>query len=556
MTLKLRPYQREMVDAIHTAHAAGMQRPAEVCATGGGKSFVIANVCETSPHGPRGGRRALIVAHRAELVEQNAQEVRDLAPSLRTGIVMGTSGNDVAHHVISASVQTLLTRREQIRNVGLVIIDEAHHAAADSYVSVLQHFGCYTPGGAMAAGFTATMSRGDDLALGDVWQDIVYVKDTAELIAEGYLVRPVAYRVRVDDLDLASVRTVAGDFSSKGLGRAVEESMAPKRIAEALREHAPGRPTILFAPLVSTAALIRDALREAGFTAEMVSGKTPKTERKAILDRFRDGKFQVLCNAMVFTEGTNLPMTSCIVIARPTQSSALFIQMVGRGLRLWPGKTDCVVLDVVGATGRHRLAAPVELWGDEGVELDDRYGPVPLSEDEYHEADDADEQAEVDHLLGLDEPVYKDGKLVTEVVDLFEGSDAGWLRTYAGVWFIAAPERYVAVLPRAEGGYGVVWVHRTSYGVSGWVMEYCSELSYAMAHAEGEITDKERADVGKLTRAQWTPGGFRSPSPRREAERNGLIVPEGASPGEIRKMLTVAYASARIDATLPAWVRR
>lgn len=560
MTLRLRPYQADMVDAAHKAHDGGMLRPAEVCATGGGKSFVIANVIQTSKHGPRAGKRAVIIAHREELAEQNAQEVRDLAPDLRTGIVMGTR-NETQGHVISAGVLTLASesRIRQIRDVGLVVVDECHHAAADSYVRVLQHFGCFAPGGAVALGMTATMKRGDDRALGDVWQDVVYVKDTAELIAEGFLVRPVAYRVRVEDLDLSKVRKVAGDFSGAGLGKAFADSMAPKKIAEALREHAPDRQTILFAPLVATAEVIRDELRAQGFTAELIHGKTPKDERKRLLQAYREGRFQVLCNAMVFTEGTNLPMTSCIVVARPTMNAALFIQMVGRGLRLWPGKRDCVVLDVVGATGRHRLAAPVELWGDEGVSLEEateQLGP----DGDAEQLDDAEEQAEVDHLLGLDEPVYRDGKLVTEVVDLFEGSDAGWLRTYAGAWFLAAPERYVAVLPRVDGGYGVVSVHRMRRGDSRWVMERCSELSYAMAHAEGDVSDDER-DAMQYRHSEGRPrfvagGGFRSSSPRAEAQRIGLPVPEGATPGEVRKMLTVAYASARIDAALPGWVRR
>jgi len=557
MTIKLRPYQAEMVVAGHAAHERGVDRPAIVAATGAGKTIVIAETVRTSRWAAAGGRRAVVLAHRAELIEQNAQKVRDVAPDLRTGVVMA-GRNETQGHVISASVQTLASelRRSQIRDVGLVVVDECHHGAADSYLAVLRHFGCFD-GRAKALGFTATMARGDDKALGDVWQDVVYVKDTAELIAEGYLVRPVGIRVRVDDLDLSRVRKVAGDFSNAGLGAAFEDSMAPKKIAEALREHAPNRQTILFAPLVHTAEVIRDELREAGFTAELVSGKTPKEERRRLLQAYRDGHVQVLCNAMVFTEGTDLPMTSCIVVARPTMSPALFIQMVGRGLRLWPGKSDCIVLDVVGATGRHRLAAPVELWGDEGISLEgatELLGP----DGDAEQLDDLEEQAEIDHALGLDEPTYRDGKLVTEIVDLFEGSDAGWLRTYAGVWFLAAPDRYVAVLPRVEGGYAVVSMHRTQAGNSRWIMERVSELSYAMAHATGDIADDERAAMDSArTERTYLPGvGFRSASPRAEARRIGLPVPEGASPGEIRKLLTVAYASARIDSALPGWVRR
>lgn len=545
MTIKLRSYQQDAVDAFHKAHADGIRRPAGVLATGAGKSLIIGKTGETSPFGVAGGKRVVILAHREELVEQNAQKVRDVAPGLRVGIVKAAA-NQVQAHVISASVQTLASpmRRAQLRDVGLVIVDECHHAPAASYLAVLDHFGCMDSGptGARALGLTATMSRGDDKALGDIWQDVVYVKDTAELIAEGYLVRPVAIRVRVDDLQLGKVRKVAGDYSAKGLGDAIEESMAPKKIVEAWREHADGRPTLVFAPLVHTAEVIRDEFRAAGVTAELVHGGTPAAERAAVQQAYRDGHVKVLCNAMVFTEGTDLPMTGCVVVARPTMQSTLFIQMVGRGLRLWPGKTNCIVLDVVGATNRHRLAVPVELFGEQAAERE--VSDERLVED----VDQLEEQQLVDNLLGLDGPVYRDGQLVAEVVDLFEGSDAGWLRTYAGVWFLARATRYVAVLPRVSGGYGVVVMDRVRAGDSAWVIEHVSELGYAMAHAEGAV-ESDQLDMWGLTR------NGRNYVLRRALEM-GFAVDKAMSTGEVKKMITVGLASARIDTRLPSWVRR
>lgn len=555
MTIKLRPYQRDAVDAAHRAHADGVRRPAEVLATGAGKSIILAEVARTSQHGVGGGKRVVVLAHREELVQQNAAKVRDVAPDLRVGIVQA-SANQVEAHVISASVQTLASpmRRAQLRDVGLVIVDEVHHVVARSYMETLGWFGCLAnsppaQGGAAFLGLTATMIRGDGKALGDVVQDVVYVKDTAELIAEGYLVRPVGVRVRVDDLQLGKVRKVAGDYSTKGLGDAIEDSMAPKKIVEALREHAHDRQTLLFAPLVHTAEVIRDALREGGFTAELVHGGTPAEERRRLLQAYRDGSIQVLCNAMVFTEGTDLPMTSCVVIARPTMNPGLFVQMVGRGLRLWPEKTDCIVLDVVGATNRHRLAAPVDLFGEEAAERDpELIEELGLTEEEADALYDESEQQIIDGLLGLDEKVYAEGALVHEVVDLFEGSDAGWLRTYAGVWFLARAQRYVAVLPRVSGGYGVVLMDRVRVGESTWVMEHCSELGYAMAHAEGAV-ERDGMDTWGLTR------NGRNYVLRR-ALGMGFTVTDAMSTGEVKKMITVGLASARIDSRLPAWVRR
>jgi superfamily II DNA or RNA helicase len=558
VTVRLRPYQVEAVDAAHKGHAQGLRRPAEVLATGAGKSVILAEVARTSRHGVAGGRRVVVLAHREELVQQNAQKVRDVAPDLRVGIVQAGS-NQVAAHVISASVQTLASpgRRAQLRDVGMVIVDECHHGAARSYVDVLTHFGCMDPvhgdrgafysgqgAAARALGFTATMVRGDKKALGDIWQDVVYTKDTADLIADGYLVRPIGVRVRVDDLQLGKVRKVAGDYSSKGLGDAIEDSMAPKKIVEALREHAQDRQTLLFAPLVHTAEVIRDALREGGFTAELVHGGTPPEERRRLLAAYREGAVQVLCNAMVFTEGTDLPMTGCVVIARPTMNPGLFVQMVGRGLRLWPGKTDCIVLDVVGATNRHRLTAPVELFGEEGYDRETAEHEMPP--EDLDALDQLDEQDKLEAVLGLDAPQYRDGQLVHEIVDLFEGSDAGWLRTYSGVWFLATAAQYAAVLPRVEGGYGVVLMDRVRAGASSWVVERVSELGYAMAHAEGAVEGRERG-IGEHGAKAYV---------LRRAQAMGLPVLRDMSVGEIRKMITVGLASARIDANLPAWVRR
>lgn len=552
MTIVLRPYQHDAVAAAHAAHARGQRRPAVVVATGGGKSVIIAEVARTSRHGIAGGKRALILAHRKELVEQNAQEMRDVAPDLRVGIVKGTR-NELQAHVISASTATLANplRRAQLRDIGLVIYDECHHAPSRTSVEVLQHFGCMGVRGprgddAMALGFTATMMRGDKLALGDIWPEVVYVRDIADLIApdpvsgKSYLVRPHGIRVQVDDLDLSRVRKVGGDWSAGGLGAAVEDSMAPKKIVEALREHAPDRQTILFAPLVHTAEVIRDALREGGFTAELVHGGTDDRERERVLQAYRDGRVQVLCNAMVFTEGTNLPMTSCIAIARPTENAGLFIQMIGRGLRLWPGKTDCVVLDMVDATGRHRLKLPIELFGEDT--LCEQAEKSDLDEDE------AEEQEALDHALGFDAPAYREGQLVSTVVDLFEGADAGWLRTYGGVWFLATAQRYVAVLPRVDGGYGVVSMHKARAGESRWVpgCDQVGELSFAMAHAQGEAEGLEREAVELRARSMLV----------RHAEQWGLRVDRGMTTGELRKMIVVGQGSARIDGNLPGWVRR
>jgi len=548
--LPMRDYQREDVEAVEAAWRRGLRRPAVVAATGLGKSVEIAHLIkrwqegEHWPATPRGRRRALVLAHRTELVEQNAAKLRSVAPGLRIGIVKAER-NETLADVISASVPTLASerRRRMLSNVGLVVVDEAHHATAASYMSILRHYGCFNDG-AVAAGYTATMTRGDASALGDVWQDVVATRDVAFGVANGWLVRPHCIHVRVDDLDLSKVKTSRGDYQANDLGDAIEHSLAPEAVVKAMREHAVGRPTILFAPLVRTAELFRDTLIAEGFSAAMVCGETPADERKKILDDFRAGKVQVLCNAMVFTEGTDLPLASCIVVARPTKSKGLFIQMVGRGLRPHreSGKVDCLVLDVVGASKRVGLTLPVELFGEQSAEREP---------DDKIEKDDLVEEESVSlGSAGLDDTSWINGPLTTEVVDLFHASDSAWMRTRAGVWFLAAGERYIAIVPGELGGYDVVGMHKSVVGDSRWVVRGVSDLAYAMAWAEGDVQPAERTLSAR--ERSWR---ARRPSEKMRtfAWRLGLTVPDGALSGEVSAMITVALASHRIDSRLPAY---
>jgi ATP-dependent helicase IRC3 len=557
--LPMRDYQRECVDAVERAWATGMRRPGVVLPTGAGKTVVFAHVIDRWRL--RAGRRALVVAHRGELLEQAAAKLRSVAPGTRVGIVKA-GRNETMAPVVVASVQTLAQprRRAQLLDVGLVVIDEAHHAAARTYVDVLEHFGCTgqqdgTGMGAVALGVTATMARGDDKALGDIWQDIVFSRSIAEMIAAGWLVRPHGKFLRIADLDLSGVRKSRGDYSEGALGAALEDSLAPEAVAKGLAEHAtlPDgtlRPTLLFAPLVSTAVMFRDALRDAGFAAEMLCGETPAGERERVLDAFRRREVGVICNAMLFTEGTDLPLVSCIVIARPTLNPALYVQMVGRGLRPDQGKDGCLVLDVVGVSTRHRLAAPVDLFGTEAAEGTD----VELGDDGEQDETDAGQEIEERGAVALAdlEPSWRNGPIVAEHVDLFHGSDSVWLRTAAGVWFLAPGERYIAIVPRREGGYDVVSMHQTRQGDSRWVAQAVESLSYAMAWAEDDITPAERS---RTTREQAWRSERPSWSDRNLAKRLGIVVERGATAGEVRSRCMVACATWRIDSRLPDYLK-
>src|SRR5690349_16134810 len=358
--LPLRDYQADDVDRVEKSWAAGVRRPAVVVATGLGKSVESAHLATRWLERERlagGTRRVLKIVHRREIVNQLAAKVRDVNPDLRVGIVQA-GRNDTLADVICASVQTLASerRRRMIRGIGLLVVDECHHAAADTYLATMAHYGCmpervagHDGEDAVAVGYTATLTRSDDRALGEIWQSVVSTRDIAFGVRGGWLVRPIGQHVTVDDLDLRKVKTSRGDYQASDLGEAIEASLAPEAIAKALLEHAvlPDgrmRPTLLFAPLVSTAELIAETLRDYGIRAVAMHGATSAAERDAGLAQLKSGELQVICNPMIFTEGTDLPAVSCVVIARPTKSKGLFIQMIGRGLRpdRTTGKTDCL----------------------------------------------------------------------------------------------------------------------------------------------------------------------------------------------------------------------
>jgi superfamily II DNA or RNA helicase len=228
--------------------------------------------------------------------------------------------------------QTLrnLMRRRMITDVGLIVVDECHHGVADSYLQVLGHYGAWGDGEpvdrgerAVAVGFTATMMRGDDKALGDVWQDVVYARPIGEMVTAGYLVRPRGIRVYVDDLNLAGVKRSRGDYAAGDLGRAIEESQAPEAVVKAIAEHCPQDPGIIFTPTVETARIMTGVMADAGASVRMVWGDMAADARKRALDEYRACEVDWLVNPQLLTEGTDLPRAKVAVIARPTRSAGL-----------------------------------------------------------------------------------------------------------------------------------------------------------------------------------------------------------------------------------------
>ncbi|AMD42798.1 DNA helicase [Streptomyces phage Xkcd426] len=365
----LRPYQSETLDAIEASWAEGFNRPAAVLPTGAGKTVVFsALIARRIEQLRKEGKRVLVLAHREELLEQAEAKIKATVPGIWTCVLKGSRGQKKHQFadVIVASVQTLARpkRREAVDRIGMVIVDECHRYASRTYREVLDHYGCMDERQTPTVGFTATLTRMDG-GLPDVWQSVAYSRKIHAMIKDGYLVAPVAKSIDVPGLNLASTRVTGGDLNTGDLAAALDDSQAFTAIAETWCAEASERPTIVFMPDVATAEKMADAFRMVcGTTAEVITGATASTERKAAYGRFNDGSTRILVSCMVLTEGFDAPQTSCVIIGRPTLNPGLYIQMVGRGLRLHPGKDDCLVLDIAGASLKHNLAGVNDLESD------------------------------------------------------------------------------------------------------------------------------------------------------------------------------------------------
>lgn len=540
--MKLRPYQLELVDGALKLWREGHRRIAGVMATGGGKTPTAMSIAEMSLGV---GLPVLWIAHRTELIDQAIEKAQDVAPGRRIGRLQGRDKQYRAEIVVG-SVQTASTKATlpllKTRRWGLIVIDETHHATADTYMRILRELDAYDEGGPLVLGVTATLDRSDSRALGEVFEAIVEPQiGLIDLIRhpEGpFLVPPRGVRVKIDDLDLGRVRRVAGDFNSGALGAAMSAAMAPKKIVEAWIEHAQGCPTIAFLPTVAMSIEQAEAFNAAGVAAVHLDGTTPMGDRdnpapgtrRWALDEYRAGRITVLCNVGLFTEGTDLPSTSCVILGRPTSSTTLYQQMVGRGLRLFPGKLFCWILDVTGVTGRHRLATLASLGGAPGEEEipDELLMYEPDEDDISAPADEADD----DQPAEAEQPEYADGMLAHELVDLFGESHTAWLRTPAGTWFVPVPDGFIYLAPVADGRYDLRW---SSTDRRNGLIQGDMEIGYAMA----------RGDEYIAARPMW--------QAERDAPWRSRRRADGSTAGEHRDAQAVVRASAMLDTGQRAW---
>ena len=343
--IALRPYQIEAGEAIREGwYTKGLRGVEIVMATGTGKTETFLSVLAEERAQGR-FKKALIVAHRKELVEQPASRaIRNWSHALpHPGIVMA-GRDDVASELICATVQTLqsparLSRLLLHGEISHVVIDECHHAGAEGYTSLLDAIAEMYPN-VKALGVTATPA-----AEPFPFDEIVYRVSIRKAVRElRCLVEPVGFAVHVP-INLSSIKVRNGDFNESELSDAVESAHLEKIIYETWKERAADRPTMCFATSVALAERYYEYFTAKGVRAGFASGNTDKDVRSGIIERFNRGEIQVLFNCNVWTEGFDAPRISCVLMARPTLSNTFYKQAVGRGLRLFDGKSDCLIID-------------------------------------------------------------------------------------------------------------------------------------------------------------------------------------------------------------------
>lgn len=544
----LRDYQRQALDAFWAALSPEVNRVAIEMATGLGKTITFAAAIDEWLSHPRqqvSPNRALVLVHTDELVRQAVEKIQVVTQGRWSIGVVKATRDETDADIVVASKATLDQpgRRERIQDVGLIVVDECHHAVAPSYVSILEYFGAFRgqvgtirqrPNPTPVLGVSATLSRTDGKGLGAVWQDMPFSRSLLWGQRKGFLIPFVPYTITIPGVDARA--------SDDVLDEQLAGSIAPSAVVDAwmvkcvyAREDGKGPgsapSTVLFAPLVASAQAFADAFNAAGVKAEVVHGKMPRADRLAVLERYEAGVTTVVCNAMVLTEGWDSPRTMCVIVARPTQSVPLFVQMIGRGARPWldasaPPREEqrCVLLCVQGTTTE--LSAPADLSENAG---DTREPAAGVTMDDVWDL----------YTDVQDETVAWTGPVRVEAWDAaVQASSKAWQYTAGGVPFLPTAKRgegYVFIVQDASGAWHV-WHRSAGHARTGG---YCNrkatapDLELAMALAEDVAVDLG-GDIGALladkTRA-WRKG---VPSVELTALARSVGVPEK----EIGRILT------------------
>ncbi|MGZ8158378.1 MAG: DEAD/DEAH box helicase [Methylobacter sp.] len=355
----LRYYQKEAILKLRSAVARDIKKIILQMATGAGKTQIIAEIIRSANEK---GRPVLLLTHRREIISQTSAKLDSF--NIDHGVIMSDHPRYKPKLPVQlAAIQTLNNRHKP--DADIVIVDEAHISVSASFLKIFEHYK-----DAIIIGMTATPIRLDGKGLGAIYQDIIEVVPMSVLIEEGYLVKPRVFAPFTPDM--SGVKTVRGDYDQHAIAELMDKSSITGDIIEHWQKYAKDRMTIVFASSIAHSQHIVEAFNAAGISARHVDGTTTTRLRDSILADFKNKKFKVLSNMGLYIEGMDAPETSCVILARPTQSLTIYLQSAGRGLRPYPGKSDCVILDHSALTHRHGLIDEPRQWFLDGKKKGNR----------------------------------------------------------------------------------------------------------------------------------------------------------------------------------------
>lgn len=520
-----RPYQIEAIQAVKNARDDGITRQLLSVPTGGGKTIIFSLLIKEI------NTKTLIIAHREELLQQAWEKMKMVHPDADLGLVRG-SRNETDAQIVISSIQTATKpkRLEKLKKCGfnLVIIDEAHHAAADSYKKLIDELSFANDDPTkLLVGVTATAFRGDGKALGETFQEVTFERTIMSMIRAGYLCDARGLSISTD-VDLSGVHSRMGDFVTNELADAINIPERNKIIADSYLKHSADRKAVAFCADVEHAHDLALAFRDRGIPAAPIWGDMDRNSRKHLLHMFRLGNVQVLTNCAVLTEGFDDPATSTVLLARPTKSAGLYCQMVGRGLRLYPGKSDCLVMDFACNTGMHNLCGLATLAGDDSVR--------PKRGETLQEAvDRAEQEREQEERRQEDAkraPINL-GRVHTDQVDLFERSSFIWTDVPGGHFRLAVEgSEYIFLKCVGPDSYVVGLIK------GGMLDHKLSDLAVPLGYAQGLAEDFVRQRGSRLAakNAKWRKNEI-SDGQRRLLAKLGIEYYEGMTRGDASALI-------------------
>lgn len=475
-----RQYQSEAVRKVLGKWASGVTRQLISLPTGTGKTICFGLLAEALRE------RTLVLAHREELLYQAKQKIHLVYPDADIGILKASERSGLSSEICVASIQTAIRHTDELAERGykLLICDEAHHAPSPTYKRVFTELG-FMKGNRekLLLGVTATAYRGDSTGLDEVFEEITFQCSIDTMMKAGYLCDIRGLSVNTGD-DISCVHLRTGDFAVNELAQIIDIPKRNALIADTYLEYGEGRRGVVFCVKVEHALHLAEAFRERGVACEAVYGDMPSDERQDVLSRYANHELQILTNVGVLTEGWDVPDTDIIMMARPTKSKGLYVQCVGRGLRLHPDKKDCLLIDFVDIAKRHDLCGVGTLVGKKKLNL---HGGSLLDELDREEGGSREERI---RLHQYREPTY-------EQIDVLGRSRYVWQKR--GEHYALSLVDAALYCMSVEGGYTPIVMQS---GVKRLLSDSVLPLGYAMGVCE-DYARSMGADNYAVKDAAW-----------------------------------------------------